>query len=888
MDKLAQNKAWRLWLLGAISIIFLGASILLYTLINNQQNILSSSAEENALRAVHQVEKEILRLQIELMNTDENAEHNEKVLFRYEILFSRVNVMRQGLLWDLYQRIDGVSDQIAKLEEQVKSLDDVFYGDETIAFPVKDINQTLKLMQQINQDLELRVSSFDAKVNHEARESLVKLYNYFSYLLGFLVLSVGALVVELILQNKRSDEEHNATLKVASELEVTLAKAESATRAKSDFLATMSHEIRTPMNGIIGLGHLLQNTKLSDVQFDYLKKMQSSADNLLMIINDILDFSKVESGKLELDEIDYNLDGVLEQIYVLNAIKAENKSICFTVQRDFSLPNVLHGDSLRINQILMNLVSNAVKFTEEGSVSLVVQSATRSNKPVLEFVVKDTGIGISHDKVESLFDAFIQEDSSTMRQFGGTGLGLAIARRFAHLLGGDIDASSQVGEGSEFTLFLPLVAAKESSSLVRDRTPQQTAQSMHIGLLGMRSGLNTCLADHGFHYSFFTKDSPELNDSKLDIDKLIITPNEGADVDWVADWIEQKPALKDKPCLVLANAPSHLSLHDNVIHFLGGFITPMSVVEHLSNRLIGDRWLKNGDSNSLNSMGQFTDKTVLVVEDHPINAQIINQLLISQSATVVSAENGEEAIDCLKNHLVDAVLMDVQMPILDGYSATRQIRKNPDWQDLPIIAMTANAMRGDRDKCLEAGMNDYLSKPISPEKLYSTLANWLNVSLDNMTLRENDMNESEVSTLGDWPAKLPGIDIETVLKQTSFSREIFSQLLQGFESDLKDVLQKLDAIFEPELNDSTELKANELSSEQVPTEEVLTQIRFLGHRLKGSASSIGAQEVSKAAQLLEALDAKSSVSQIHGRIDLLKERCDTLRHSIYELLNPPY
>ncbi|MFT2112204.1 response regulator [Marinomonas sp. 2405UD68-3] len=885
MAKLAQNKAWHLWLLGLISIIFLGASILLYSLINNQHNILSSSTEENALRAVHQVEKEILRLQLALVNNDDSEDSRKIILFRYEILFSRINVMNQGLLWDLYQRIEDVSLKIINLSDAVRLLEDAFYGGEVAPFPIQQINNRLKKMQKINQEIELSVSNFDATVNHVARENLVKLYDYFSYLLGFLVFSVAALVVELILQNKRSDDEYNATLKIASELEVALAKAESATRAKSDFLATMSHEIRTPMNGIIGLGHLLQNTQLSDVQFDYLKKMQRSADNLLMIINDILDFSKVESGKLELDEIDYNLDGVLEQIYVLNAIKAENKSIRFVVQRDFSLPNSLHGDSLRINQILMNLVSNAVKFTQEGVVSLTVRAGIRSGQDVLEFVVKDTGIGIHRDNVESLFDAFIQEDSSTMRKFGGTGLGLAIARRFAHLLGGDICVSSEVGQGSEFILFVPLIPAKESLLSKDAFSPQQEKKTMNIGLLGMRPGLITCLADHGFQYSFLTKDSPELRMSPLSIDKLIITPNEKDGVAWIEDWIEQTPLLKETPCLVLADMPVNLSLKDNKVHFLGGFITPMSIIEHLSNRLIGNKWLQKNSNSPFDSLGRFAGKTVLVVEDHPINAQIINQLLASQSITVINAEHGEQAINCLKLQDVDAVLMDVQMPILDGYSATRQIRKNPDWQELPIIAMTANAMRGDRDKCLDAGMNDYLSKPISPEKLYSMLADWLNISFDGVELSNETSNDSEDALLGDWPAALPGIEIEIALRQTSFSRDIFSQLLTGFKSDLNDVLQKLSAIFDVEVAHLNDSEADEWDIDQTLTEDTLSQIRFLGHRLKGSASSVGAQDVSKAAQLLESLDENSTVGQINGNIVLLKERCDTLCNSIEELLS---
>ncbi len=404
-------------------------------------------------------------------------------------------------------------------------------------------------------------------------------------------------------------------------------QAEEANQSKSDFLANMSHEIRTPMNAIIGLSHLCLQTALNDRQRDYVSKMHYSARALLGIINDILDFSKIEAGRLDLENTDFNLQTTLANIDSLVGHLAREKNLDFEFSVDTNVPNFLYGDATRLRQVLLNLAGNAVKFTKAGSVKILVTlRRKRKDKLEIQFCVSDTGIGLSTEQIDHLFQPFTQADSSTSRKFGGTGLGLAICKRLVQMMDGDIWVESKPDVGSDFKFTVKFGIGKEFS-------------------------------DH-------ESDSEAFPNARLNL----------------------------------------------------------------------------------------LNKRILLVEDNPFNQQVAKELLENIGVNVVVANNGQEAISELAKGAFDIVLMDVQMPVMDGYEATRRIRETPEQSSQCVIAMTANAMPEDRQRCLSAGMDDFITKPITPELLYQTLARWVTTNISNpidddfiaITPRTTTMNQTEV------------------------------------------------------------------------------------------------------------------------------------------------
>ncbi|WP_163932071.1 response regulator [Paraferrimonas sp. SM1919] len=506
-------------------------------------------------------------------------------------------------------------------------------------------------------------------------------------------------------------------------------EAEMANRYKSEFLANMSHEIRTPMNAIIGMLQLAQRTELTSQQADYLKKADFSAQNLLGIINDILDFSKIEAGKLELETIEFDLEEVLEQAISVNALAAQKKGNELLLFAPISHNLKLIGDPLRLSQVLINLLSNAVKFTEKGEVELGCEEVNQVDGRLgIKFWIRDTGIGIDETKQQQLFEAFAQADGSTTREYGGTGLGLSISRQLVQLMGGDISLESQLHEGSTFSFELVFDLAKvdhrsklelpagyqNASVLVIDDNPTSTEiYSTMLKQMGMK--VDSCT-------------SPTQGLAKLitqDYDLLLI--------DWMMpelDGISLVQKLQQKksklPKILLMTAHSAQPLSEKIAGTaIDSVLQKPFKASELLIHLQTHQTLKT-DSATETKLPPSNDitKTILLVEDNIINQQVAKELLLSAGYVVDVVDDGQQALERLQSQPYDLVLMDIQMPVMDGLTAAKAIRNMPQYQDLPIIAMTAHAMSGDREKSLRAGMNDHITKPIDLVALLQMLKKW--------------------------------------------------------------------------------------------------------------------------------------------------------------------
>lgn len=529
-------------------------------------------------------------------------------------------------------------------------------------------------------------------------------------------------------------------------LELAKLAAEEASQTKANFLANMSHEIRTPMNAIIGTTHLIQKTPLSPKQMKYAERISQSSQHLLGIINDILDFSKIEAGKLSIESTPFSLRSVFAQVYNLFEERCEAKGIKLTTEVDSALPDQLRGDPLRLGQILINFTSNAIKFTDQGQVSLAARLVgTHEDHLEIRFSVQDTGIGLMEQQVGKLFNSFQQGDASTTRKYGGTGLGLAISKNLAHLMGGEVGVDTTFGAGSTFWF---------------------TAK-LQLGFAG-------------------------------------------------------------------SEAPADAPLNQNVYH-----------------------------SDLLSRSGS----RILVVDDNEVNLTVATDLLTGEGFRVETASNGKEAVEKTLRQNYDLILMDMQMPVMDGLRATQEIRAHTGVKQLPIIALTANAMLEEIEKCRAAGMDDYLAKPIEPKKLFETLLKWIPetravpVWMEKGNLHSEDNPDDPKSGF----EILTGIDPTVGLRRMMGKKAFYDKLLAKFIASQRDALSSLEVAIE-----QTESKNAEM----------------IAHTLKGLAGTIGALELEVAVTDIEAaLRAGVSQREILELVDVAKNKMDPLISGIEAYLD---
>ncbi len=670
-------------------------------------------------------------------------------------------------------------------------------------------------------------------------------------------------VKEDITEKKKADEA----------LHEALVKAESATRAKSEFLANMSHEIRTPMNAVIGMAYLMGETKLSKRQQDYLDKIASSSKHLLSIINDILDFSKIEADKLVMEKREFNLCETLDGVVAMFTDKLADKQIELLLDVDGSVPTVLVGDSVRVAQVFTNLLSNALKFTHGGYIEVGVNARVQnSTEAVLECHVTDTGIGMTPDQTTRLFKKFEQADTSTTRKYGGTGLGLAITQKLIRLMGGTIRVESESGKGTSF--FFSMMLETREDMRKADLWPNlpTVLKNLNVLLISNHPKLVSNLEKSLASLSFTVVKAPSPEVCKITDHssyRLVLVEYESAET--LVDYEE----CRHIPLMILASV-KQLDMAQSLarkFQHTAVLVKPLSRLDilhavikvfNIKGPLTERRrvMMNTGDMD----LTPITGARILVAEDNEINQQVARELISRKKCIPHMVENGELAVKAVQNSPFDMVLMDIQMPVMDGIEAAEKIRAlGKPFDTLPIVAMSAHAMGESKKKTLTAGMNDHISKPVDPNELYACLLRWIDpagIPSESLIMAEEPMIEDAE----DHNLKMlrPDVDIEKGLRYAGGNTALFVKLLTDFAKNYADAPDRIG-----------------LAVKRQQTDEAARLI----HSLKGLSATLGATDLNQAMTSLEAA-VKKGEAPLDSLLASVKATLDRTLSLISQVLAP--